>query len=523
MGLIRKVSFEEYWNKHSPSQSTPWFRCMFSRNRFQNILKFLHLVDTKKLPKRNDPAYKPSQKVQTFDFVNRKFLRYYNPRRELAVDESLVGTKGKTSMLQYIPSKRSRFGVKFWMLVESVTGYVLQMDVYHGKRFDPTPVATLQGTNVVMNLMKNSHLLGKGFHVFADSFFTSLNLANKLLRERTYLTGTMRTINRPMPQMIKDIPHADGFQKQQLLLNILVQVFSTVWKMNCLYFFFIVLISLCYPYGGDSWEGHTCTRKKLQYRTSYYCSCKRLWWCCGRSARNTPYYTSEMICCPGWRHNGNQDCSIAIVERIAQNTTNVFSQEITTTEVGRTTQTSMKLMTSEQETTMLTATKIDVKSNDDMTTTSVMTTSTNNEQTKQPRLEGNDAIVEKITQNTTEVLSQDITTDAERTTPTSTKLMTSEEATTMFTATTMDVKTNDDMTTTSPMTTSTNTKQTIQPPVEGNGKSEFDCPEEFGFFPDSTDCNKFFVCNWNDGYSFDCPPGTHWNQTITICDIGEDC
>ncbi|CAG2189437.1 unnamed protein product [Mytilus edulis] len=195
MGLIRKVSIEEYWNKHSPSQSTPCFR---------NILKFLHLVDTKKLPKRNDPAYRPSQRFKPLlDFVNRKFLRFYNPRRELSVDESLVGTKGKTSMLQYIPSKRSRFGVKFWMLVESVTGYVLQMDVYHGKRFDPTPAGTLQGTNVVMNLMKSSNLLGKGFHVFADSFFASLNLAKKLLRERTYLTGTMRK-NRPMPQMIKN-------------------------------------------------------------------------------------------------------------------------------------------------------------------------------------------------------------------------------------------------------------------------------------------------------------------------------
>ncbi|XP_071153115.1 piggyBac transposable element-derived protein 4-like [Mytilus edulis] len=204
MGLIRKVSIEEYLNKHNPSQSTPWFRCMFSRNRFQKILNFLHLVDTKKLPKRNDPAYRPSQRFKPLlDFVNRKFLRFYNPRRELAVDESLVGTKGKTSMLQYIPSKRSRFGVKFLMLVESVTGYVLQKDVYHGKHFDPTPAGTLQGTNVVMNLMKSSNLLGQGFHVFADSFFASLNLVKKLLRERTYLTDTMRT-NRPMPQMIKN-------------------------------------------------------------------------------------------------------------------------------------------------------------------------------------------------------------------------------------------------------------------------------------------------------------------------------
>jgi hypothetical protein len=73
-------------------------------------------------------------------------------------------------------------------------GYVLQMTVYQGKRFDPTLVGTLQGTNVVMNLMKDSRLPGKGFHVFADSFFSSLNLANKLLWERTYLTGTLKNV-----------------------------------------------------------------------------------------------------------------------------------------------------------------------------------------------------------------------------------------------------------------------------------------------------------------------------------------
>lgn len=210
MGLIRKVSIEEYWNKKNPSQSTPWFRTMFSRNRFQNILKFLHIVDSKKLPPRNSPAYKPSSRFQPLiDFVNRKFLQYYNPRRELSVDESLVGTKGKTSMMQYIPSKRARFGVKFWMLVESVTGYVLQMNVYQGKRFDPTPTGTLQGTNVVMKLLQDSRLLGKGFHVFADSFFASMNLATNLLRERTFLTGTMKK-SRPMPQMIKTARPAQG-------------------------------------------------------------------------------------------------------------------------------------------------------------------------------------------------------------------------------------------------------------------------------------------------------------------------
>ncbi|CAG2187891.1 unnamed protein product [Mytilus edulis] len=204
MGLIRKVSISEYWNTKSVSQSTPWFRCMFSRNRFQNILKFLRLVCDNRLPNRNNQNYRPAQRFQPLiDFVNRKFLFYYCPRKELSIDESLVGTKGRTAMLQYIPSKRSRFGIKFWMLVEAVTGYILHMKVYEGKKYDPVPNGTLQGSNVVMNLLSSTSLLGKGYHVFVDSFFTSISLVKTLLRHNTYLTGTIRKSGK-IPKMIKD-------------------------------------------------------------------------------------------------------------------------------------------------------------------------------------------------------------------------------------------------------------------------------------------------------------------------------
>ncbi|XP_071158303.1 probable endochitinase [Mytilus edulis] len=273
--------------------------------------------------------------------------------------------------------------------------------------------------------------------------------------------------------------------------------------MNFLYFLFIVLISLCYTYGENSFSGHVCSRKIVKYRTSYYCSCKRLWWCCGRSARNTAYYTSEMVCCPGWMHTGDKNCSTAIVVKSQQNTTEALSQDNTTTEVGRTFLTSTQLLTSEEVTTMLPATTMEFNTNDDMSTTSSMTTP----------LEEND-----------EDLFQDITsTVVGRTGPTSTETMTSEETTTMFTATTEDFKTNDDITSTSAITTTRNNKQTKQPQVEGNGSTKFVCPEKFGYFPDSTDCTKFYLCSWNDEYSFDCPPGTHWNQTITTCDFGDDC
>jgi hypothetical protein len=48
--------------------------------------------------------------------------------------------------------------VKFWMLCESATGYILQMSVYRGRHFDPVPAGVLQGTRVVVDLKLFIHV-----------------------------------------------------------------------------------------------------------------------------------------------------------------------------------------------------------------------------------------------------------------------------------------------------------------------------------------------------------------------------
>ncbi|CAK9832789.1 PiggyBac transposable element-derived protein 4 [Anthophora retusa] len=49
MGIQKWPTISSYWSTNN-SQYNPWFHRMFSRNRFQLILKFLHLADTKDLP-----------------------------------------------------------------------------------------------------------------------------------------------------------------------------------------------------------------------------------------------------------------------------------------------------------------------------------------------------------------------------------------------------------------------------------------------------------------------------------------
>lgn len=61
------------------------------------------------------------------DIANTLFRRHYQPEQNVCVDENLVGTRGGRAMLQYISSKHSKFGIKFWVLAESATGYIIRM------------------------------------------------------------------------------------------------------------------------------------------------------------------------------------------------------------------------------------------------------------------------------------------------------------------------------------------------------------------------------------------------------------
>ena len=176
MGLVRKPSIKDYWQKRFGSTNTPWCRKMFSRNRFQLIYRFFHLVNNRVTPQRNSDFYDQAAWFKPImQHANNVFKRYISPNRELSVDEALVGTKARSMMTQYIPTKSRKFGIKLWVLVEAVSGYIIHFFPYRGRRYDPVPNGEMQGTHVVMKLLRESDLLEKWHHVFCDNFFTSLS------------------------------------------------------------------------------------------------------------------------------------------------------------------------------------------------------------------------------------------------------------------------------------------------------------------------------------------------------------
>jgi hypothetical protein len=56
---------------------------------------------------------------------------------------------------------------------------------------------------VAQKLLSTGNYLHKGYHLFTDNFYLSLHLAKALLKENTYLTGTIRRNRKEIPPEAK--------------------------------------------------------------------------------------------------------------------------------------------------------------------------------------------------------------------------------------------------------------------------------------------------------------------------------
>ena len=127
------------------------------------------------------------------------FQKTYTPSRDISVDESLMAYKGRLSWVQYIASKRARFGVKFYTLCESETGYIWNSILYTGKgtQFSAKYADYGVSTSSVFSLI--DALLEKGYCVTLDNFYTSPELLEILIKHKTDAYGTVRSNRKNLP------------------------------------------------------------------------------------------------------------------------------------------------------------------------------------------------------------------------------------------------------------------------------------------------------------------------------------
>ncbi len=101
-----------------------------------------------------------------FEILNATFSKFYDPSKNLAIDEVIVSFKGRVIFRQYIPKKRKRFGIKIFKLCDS-TGCTYDMKVYLGK--DRQRMAQhLTATHATVTILTRK-VEGRGHKLYMDN------------------------------------------------------------------------------------------------------------------------------------------------------------------------------------------------------------------------------------------------------------------------------------------------------------------------------------------------------------------
>ena len=85
-------------------------RAAFSRNRFLQLLSYIHFDDkATRNARRRDDVFAPFREF--WDKFTQNLKQYYIPGPFITVDEQLVPFRGRCSFLQYLPSKPDTFQI----------------------------------------------------------------------------------------------------------------------------------------------------------------------------------------------------------------------------------------------------------------------------------------------------------------------------------------------------------------------------------------------------------------------------
>lgn len=200
MARHRKLTINEYWS-YDPLLATPQFSEYMSRDRYLLLLRLLHFSDNDNPPER-DNLYKIRPII---DHLRQIFGSLFRPFQNVCIDESLMLFKGRLSFIQYIPSKRHRFGIKLFVLCDCETGYVLDFIVYTGATTDILPGRELGVSGSVIQTLLGAYLQ-KGHTLWVDNWYSSPMLFDHLHKNKTNVCGTVRKNRREMPKFTGKLP-----------------------------------------------------------------------------------------------------------------------------------------------------------------------------------------------------------------------------------------------------------------------------------------------------------------------------
>lgn len=206
MGIVKLPNKDLYWS-FNPNYKNKTISKSMSIYFFNMINTALHLTHEER--EKNDQGYDPRQRLGKIIYLlNKKFPSQYVASQEIAIDETIVGFKGKSKMVFYIPSKPTKWGFKMHVLSESKSGYCCKILLDPGKAYKKNILNSKEygssklADNIVLKLTEGYRY--KGYKLYLDSWHASPNLFIQLRQKGIAATGIVKENRIGMPKLCVD-------------------------------------------------------------------------------------------------------------------------------------------------------------------------------------------------------------------------------------------------------------------------------------------------------------------------------
>ncbi|GBM24837.1 PiggyBac transposable element-derived protein 4 [Araneus ventricosus] len=227
MSIAKFPKMKNYWSTN-PILGNEMIKNTMTRDRFMKILKYFHLSDREMEKVASDEEFYLMQKLDPLmTDMKKNFKSHFKPYQNMSVDEAMIKYKGRLGIIQYMPKKPTKRGIKIWMLCDSSFGYVYDFDVYCGKK-DKIPRSKKGlGYDVVTHLAKS---LNPRYCLYFDRFFTSVHLMKDLLARGIYSTGTVQTNRKFLPKDLGKIKLQTTGEIRCFQFTEEPNLLCTIWK-----------------------------------------------------------------------------------------------------------------------------------------------------------------------------------------------------------------------------------------------------------------------------------------------------
>ncbi|CAK1581579.1 unnamed protein product [Parnassius mnemosyne] len=176
-------------------------RASMSKQRFRFLLRVLRFdnIHTREQRKAVDKLA-PIREIFE-QFVKNCQINYKNTEY-VTIDEMLESFRGSCGFRQYMPSKPAKYGIKLFSLVDAMTFYTKNLEIYVGKQPEG-PYFQDTSTKALVKRMIEP-ISGTGRNVTMDNWFTSVPLAEDLLTNHNLtVVGTLRKNKPEIPSEFK--------------------------------------------------------------------------------------------------------------------------------------------------------------------------------------------------------------------------------------------------------------------------------------------------------------------------------